>query len=152
MTSATANLSYGFIFEEGFEFPWTDDEDSDIEEWWMDVNGYVNPVECPYDDKGEYKEGFTRKDQDVWWDNRREWLRTNPVPVKEVNYGWAEDSYIILAVKELRSSSDCDPAALNPNLLFLSVEDDRLRLAKFVRKFKIETTGEPRWWLSACVY
>jgi hypothetical protein len=151
MTSATANLSYGFMFEEGFEFPWSDDEDCDIEEWWVDVNGYVNPVECPFDDKGEYKDGFTSADADARWRNQREWLKSNPVPVKIVEYGWAQNPCIILAVKELSSFSDCDPVSLNPNLLFLSVEDDRLRLANFVQKFGIETTGEPRWWLSACI-
>jgi hypothetical protein len=150
MTSATANLSYGFIFEEGFEFPWTDDEDCDIEEWWMDVNGYVNPVECPFDDKGEYKVGFTIADADARWRNHREWLKSNPVPVEIVEYGWAQNPCIILAVKELRSNSDCDPVAVNPDSRSIS-EEGHQRLVEFVRKFGIETTGEPGWWLSACV-
>jgi hypothetical protein len=150
MTSATANLSYGFIFEEGLEFPWTDDGDSDIVEWWVDVNGYVNPAEYPYGDKGGYKDGFTIADAEIWWLNRGEWLRSNPVPVKEVDYGWGGDPCIILAVKELRSNSDCDPVAVNPDSLSISEEGHR-RLVEFVRKFGIETTGEPGWWLSSCV-
>lgn len=150
MTSASAVLSYGFMFEEGFEFPWSDTEDSDIEDWWVDVNGFVNPAECPFDESGEFKEGFTTELTLVWYKNKAEWLKSNPVPVKEIRYGWAEQPCIILAVKTLGSDSDCDPEPLNPDFLSVSTEDHQ-RLMEFVQKYGIETTGEPQWWLSACV-
>ena len=60
-------ICFGIKFEEGDEFPWEDvDGDYDLEEWWRRVNGYTNPHESPWDEKGGYKEGFSRDDPTSW--------------------------------------------------------------------------------------
>jgi hypothetical protein len=150
MSSATANLSYGFVFEEGFRFPWTDDEDNDIEEWWIN-NGFDNPIEYPYDEDYNLKKGITTEDVELWYINRRDWLKDNPLPVELIAFGSGWESLYILTVKNASSSSDCDPIKLEPE--FMSYEKVwalRQRLLDFVATYGIKTTGEPKWWLSAC--
>ena len=47
--SASCAIVFGLLFEEGYQFPWIDDDDGsgDLEEWWREQNGYVPPFE-PY--------------------------------------------------------------------------------------------------------
>jgi len=51
---ASSNLCYGMIFEEGFEFPWTDEDgNSDLDKWWLKVNGYKE-INKLFGDDGEW--------------------------------------------------------------------------------------------------
>jgi len=48
--STNGQLHFGIKFEDGFEFPWDFDDEmksswrsDDIEHWWREVNGFINP-------------------------------------------------------------------------------------------------------------
>lgn len=76
--STNAEISYGIIFEEDFEFPWTDGEDNDIDNWWLyTVNGYKHPFEI-YDDKGMRIEGIDEARKDAYYEEMRTFENAHP--------------------------------------------------------------------------
>lgn len=147
--STNGNLSYGCIFDEYFEFPWQADKyEGELEEWWMDVKGFVNPVECPYDEEGNYREGIAEDSVGKWLSNRRDWLRSNPPPVEVVNYCSGSYPMFIIAVKSLEATRG-NPVRVN--FAHLPDEDGlRQTLIHFLEESKIDyNPGDIGWWLSS---
>jgi hypothetical protein len=146
-TSVEANLSYGFVFPEGFQFPWSSDEfDGDIDAWWRSINGFDNIHEKPYNEEGEYKPGQNSASASVYYDARRKWSNQNPVPVKLVNYCSAEQPMIIIADSDTFEAEWGSPASFNHDDFSQNGADD---LKAFLDKYGIKYEGEPQWWLSA---
>lgn len=116
------------------EFPW-DEEPwyGDLEIWWRDVNGWVNPVPCPSVDDRFYKEYFNNE---AGWDN------AHPLPIELIKYhgGWilAIPSKII----ESKFPEIFDPAEL------IVLEEELQVLLTFCLKWGI-TISAPHWWLSS---
>jgi hypothetical protein len=150
--TTNANLSFGCLFDGDFEFPWIVDKyDGDIEDWWMDINGFVNPIKYPYDVDGNYLDGVTRDLVDNWYSNRSNWLLNNPLPVEMVNY--CSDGYpmYILAVKILTAHRGY-PVKVDISCL-LNEDELYQTLAHFFEKCRIDYDPENiGWWLSSCYY
>jgi hypothetical protein len=148
--STDGEISYGILFEEGFKFPWDDDEYKGcVEEWWKSVNGYQNPHFDPLDSSGNYKPGVTRDDPrvGVYFEHSREWLKANPVPVELVNCCSGDCPIYILAMPGTTLKAwRGDPKAFSPQQL---VAPPAKQLTDFCDKYGIETSDEPKWWLSS---
>lgn len=107
-TSTDGQLCYGYLFDEGHEFPWYSEDDfGDLEMWWEEQNGYVElPLERePYTEDGDYQEWFkklSRDEQDKYldprWEHHRKWVKDNPIPFDLVNYCSGDCPMYILAV------------------------------------------------------
>ena len=149
-TSTDGQLSFGIVFEEGFEFPWDESHDGDIEGWWREVNGFVNPVESPFDDNtGWYKPGIKANPEIVsrYFAEQRKWDEENPVPVQEVNYCSGDYPMSLLATKHMFACRG-EPLEVDVDSLLDTAEAAKT-LKDFIDRFGIEAEGEPRWWLSS---
>lgn len=151
-TSTNGQLSFGVVFEDGFEFPWdADPHDGDIESWWRDVRGFVNPVEYPYDESGEYNPGIDEDSPvvDQYFDNQRNWLNANPIPVELVNYCSGDYPMYLLATKHVDNYRG-SPKLIDVDSDFIrDTADAEKKLREFLDEFGIESDGEIGWWLSS---
>lgn len=144
-------LSYGVVFDEGFEFPWDADEfEGSIEAWWKYVKGFVNPVEYPCCDDGEnYKPGIHQGSPIIkeYYAAEREWQKANPIPVEVVNYcSYPRPMYIIATKHTYNRRGDSNEIDLE---WMLDIEEYRERLINFLNEFGIEFDEKPRWYLSS---
>lgn len=151
--STDGQLSFGYVFEEGYEFPWDSEEfEGDIDEWWRNVKGFESTVEYPYDEAGNYKEGFSSKSPEIktYYDEMTEWDKANPLPVQLVNYCSEEYPMYILAAKHMVANRGY------PNKVSLAdlsdIAEAHVRLQNFLAEFSIEPEGEFGWWLSSHMY
>lgn len=110
-----------------------------------DVNGYKNPVPCPYTKYGDYKPGIVKGDPsiDKHFDYKTDWNDANPFPVIPVEYhnGW------ILAIPSSTIIESGYPEYFDPTNLIVSDQELKTMLA-FCKEWDIETS-EPRWLLSS---
>lgn len=147
--STDGQLNYGIVFDEGFEFPWS--ERDDVEDWWREVNGYENPNFDPYDGKGGYKPGVTRDDPRVtaYHLHRREWMAAHPIPIELVNYCSGDYPCWMLALPELKwcASRGC-PERIDPAALVVT-DEQRNSLIEFCKKYGIEHDAPPAWYLTS---
>ena len=147
-TTTDGQLCYGVIISD--DPPWADEKyDHDIDDWWIGVSDYVNPVEYPFTEDGEYKDGFIPGDPriDEWCKNRYEWHKSNPLPVELVNYCSCDYAEYILAVRgTVSTASRGYPVEVNS----LLVDADATEMLKsFCAKYFVETADEPKWYLSS---
>lgn len=149
--STDGQLSYGCLFEEGFEFPWDKEKyDGDTDAWWEDVRGFTSTVDYPYDEFGEYKEGFNSNSPEVtkYFDEVLKWHRANPLPVKLVNYCSREYPMYILSSKNLKANRGY-PEKVSVDFL-RETEEAHSSLVSFMTEFGIDyQDGEIGWWLSS---
>jgi hypothetical protein len=149
-TSTDGQICYGILFEEDFEFPWSEFDD-DIEDWWRHINNYENPNPSPFDEKGYYLPGIKRDSLEItkYFDHSREWDEKNPIPIKIVNYCSANEPMIILAVKRtVLTANRGYSTSFNPSSLVVSSEE-REELLEFCEKYIGKVPESPRWWLSS---
>lgn len=151
MSRATdGQLSFGFVFEEGFEFPWDDDKyEGDIDEWWLDVRGFSGVAESPYDENGNYRTGLNSDSPEVsiYYEKEREWLKNHPLPVKLVNYCSGDYPMFVIASKSF-SNRRGYPNKISPESL-MDTEEALQVLVDFCEEFGIEPEGEAAWWLTS---
>lgn len=146
--SVNAELSYG-IYIDYTELPWCNDKYDDIEDWWLDVNNFINPIEFPYTEDGNYKEGFYSGHPSInkYFENIRNFHKENPVPIKIVYDGNYDSEVHILTTKTMRAYwgelQDVDPDFFN------DVQESHDKLIDFLGKYGIITDQQPRWILSA---
>jgi hypothetical protein len=145
----SATLCFGYAFPgEDVEFPWS--RYDDIEDWWMEVNEFENPAGDPYDAYGNRLPGVREEDEDLYWNTRREWRRANPVPVEVVTcYSYDYPGGYVLTTKAVTACSpDGGPDKLNESI-FSNAHEASLVLEEFCKKYNIETSGEPAWYLTS---
>lgn len=150
--STDAILCFGIAFEEEFEFPWSEEEDSDHESWWLKVNGYSCPLFNPFTEEGDFKPGIDREDPRIgeFFGHKRNWLRDHPFPVDVVHHCSGDYPMYILAVlgTEIYAHRGY-PQSVDPED-FVIPEGGRETLLGFCEKYGIATVGGPKWWL--CSY
>lgn len=130
-TSTNAIIAFGIQLEEGFEFPWDDENDeNDCVDWWRELNNYNNPYDWKID-----------KD---YWKYQNEWDKENPIPFEIENYCSQECPMYILAVKgTVKTAERGYPNDFNPN--DLKVDPESLNIFKrFIDKYKISDEN-PKW-------
>ena len=151
--STDGQLCFGILFEEGYSFPWYDDEyEGDLEKkYWRSLKGFVNPVECPYDENHNYKpgiSGFNDPRVDAYLDAAINWDKNNPIPITLVNYCSGDVPMYIIATKNI-SASRGYPGVIDPNFLNIDYEEEKKKIFDFLSACGIETTEEPKWYLSS---
>lgn len=150
MGLSTGHLSYGCVFEEGFEFPWGDERyGGDIEDWWRDVKGFTRAVDSPFDEQGNYKPGISEGSPEVsrYYTELQVWGIINPLPVKLVNYCSGDCPMYILASKDLRAKGGYSTPVSIGNIK--CTDGTHQRLMSFLEEFGIVPEGEIGWWLSS---
>lgn len=164
-TSTNGQICFGIPFEEGYSFPWDGrseydehesdpdevDFDGDAELWWFcqkspdlyeqwqNNSPYIN---------GEYKPGYSSDDPRIspWFDIKRDWLKTNPLPFEMVNYCSGDCPMYIFAVpSSVQSANRGYPEEINPLIVLLA---DVEKLKEFVKEW-FGVTDEPKWYLSS---
>jgi hypothetical protein len=150
--STDAIIAFGIEFEEGTELPWDKDEyDDDINDWWREVNGFVNPVESPWDETGNYKDDkFSpecRTQIDAYFDARNTWDKANPLPVSCITHcSYDYPQYVLAVAGTERSANRGYPSVFKPETLV--VEQEQIKaLLDFCLKYDIEVENEPSWLL-----
>jgi len=160
--STDGQLSYGVVFGEEHKFPWDAEEFEGgyIEEWWMAVKGYANTHYYPFTKDGYYKEDapvlidkWGNKSLDhsnpkiqAYYDHRRAWLASNPLPVQLVNYCSGDYPMYLVAVKHIECSRGY-PTEIDPAFLEVS-EEEKQSLRDFLNLAGLEA-NEPKWWLTS---
>lgn len=151
--NVSASLVFGYSFEEGFEFPWCDEDgESDIDSWWLyEVHGYKPPFEI-YMDDGNYIGGVepSKEKLDEYYAHKRgfeEKIGETPVKLEFCN----TYDYTSVIIHHPARTFGCwgyEPEEIDPAKLTVP-ETDKQVLKDFLDKHGIEYEGEPRWWLSA---
>lgn len=150
--STNGEISFGFMFDEGFEFPWDSEKwDGDVTEWWRGVNGYVNPEFDPYDADGNHKPGVSENDPRIsaYYAHSREWDNAHPVPVELVNYCSGDCPMYILSISEVGAMARRGYPEKLDFAKFVVSKEQVDALKKFCADHSIEVEGEPSWWLSS---
>lgn len=153
-TSTDGQICYGIMFDEDYEFPWSADdyEDGDISDWWRDVNGYVNPIESPFTDDGDYKPGYHQNDPriDQYFAGQSAWDKLNPLPIELVNYQSGDyPAYIIAIPSTVKTANRGNPIVFSPGIELVVSGQDRQALIDFCTKYGLEINAPPSWYLSS---
>ena len=155
-TSTDGLLFYGWCFDEGHEFPWSDIEEcceaSEVV-WWRKVNGYEPPFKL-YDEHGEYLNGRAPTDQQCrdYCDHHDRWDEAYPLPFEAVNYCYCDSPMWAFAVHgTLVRAYRGDPKVIDPHQMLGDVvrEAGVKKVREFCATHGIELPGEPRWYLAS---
>jgi hypothetical protein len=142
-----AILVFGASFEDGFEFPWGDME---VDDWWMEVTGFVPEAEYPFDEQGNYKIGFSRNSRkvDAFYDEKNRWMESHPMPVRIVSHCSDEYPMFFIAAKEEMTAKRGSPRQVIPSLM-LDTQEMEKTIREFLERFGIEYAGEICWWMAS---
>ena len=144
MSCATdAWLCFGYLFPEGQEFPWGND---DPEDWWFTINKYEPPFDM-YDEQGRLRE-FTREEMSEYCIHSNQWFAANPLPFEIINYG--DDfleMYILALPSSIRIATSKKPTKIENELHYLPAE--AIKLVHFFEQHGLTPTA-PSWWLVNC--
>lgn len=150
-TSTNGQICFGVAFDEGFEFPWTDEHDGDIDEWWIyGVHGFKHSVEL-FDASGNYLNGRepSTEERRRYFDERNKFASTRPLPVGLVNYCSGDyPMHAIVVPRTILTARRGDPAAFDPASLTVT-DEERAALIKFCADHAIELPQEPMWLLTS---
>lgn len=158
-TSTDGEISFGIMFEEGFEFPWDQSCDDgevehdfggDIEEWWRLMNGF-SIADSPFTQEGDYKPGVTKNDPRInsYFDRQYKWDLENPLPVQLISYKSGDcPAYILAVPQSVITANRGVPVEIQVNQLKTNDAAAKV-LMDFCERFGIETDEKPKWWLSS---
>jgi len=144
--STDAIICYGISYEEGYEFPWGEE---DIEEWWInDIKGF-KPVMEVYDDSGEWLEGVTEEQINEYFEYRRKFKNNHPLPISLVHHCSNDYPMYILAVPStVITAFRGYPKTINPDHFDLSNHNIQ-PFIEFCKEFDLYVE-DPDWYL--CSY
>ena len=145
--SSDGQLCFGIDFGEEYEFPWIDEDgESDIDDWWREVNGYKPLYTDLWDENGNYGEGYTEEKWQEEYNRKREWDKQNPLPVEFCYYCSYDYPMHILSIPSTRIHCCRGEAVEVTNLKI----DDSWRgiLKDFCDTYNIKFE-EPKWWLTS---
>ena len=153
--STDGQLSFGIMFDEGFQFPWTDPDDEEgdggLAAWWRRVNNMPEPAFYPYTEDGKYKQGVLVNDPriDEYFLHRSDWLKANPIPIDLVEHCSISHQMYIISVPGLRfTASRGFPLEIAPEQLQVTCAQRQLPII-FCEKWGIDMPDQPKWWLSS---
>jgi hypothetical protein len=153
--STNGEISFGIMFEEGYEFPWDAEEwDGDVKDWWIrSVCGYTDPFDM-YDENGNYIDGIEPKGsrEHEYWDSYSKFSKEHPIPVELVNYCRGDCEMYILAVPgSAKTANRGFPVVFSPSDLTVTPEQASA-LIDLCEKYCNSDDApkfEPRWYLSS---
>ena len=144
-------ICFGIALEEGTELPWENEKyDCEIEAWWREITGFKDEWN-PWTEDGEYQEGVESDDPrfERYFEDRRDWLKTHPIPVVPVNCCSHDYPMWILAVPS--SVLECSrgyPTEFNPLDRIVSSIEAR-DLVDFCTEHDIDMESGPKWYLAS---
>lgn len=129
--SSIANLSFGIAFEEGFKFPWSDISkyDDGINDWWLEITGYIEPNNYSYE-------------------KEKEWLELHPIPIEIVHY-CACDYHMDIIATRCYSVEWGETLNITLEQFAVNIEQDTRIIVDFLNKYNIQYEGSPAWILSS---
>ena len=149
--STDAYISYGILFEEGFEFPWSDYDNGLDGDWWLTVQGF-NPSVKVYDEYGEYIGGIKPSEAVIsqYYAEKNAFKKAHPLPFRLVNVCSNDYPIYILAIDEGHVwAYRGHPQVVDPTSL-VATDEQRQSLIEFCKTYDIDIEGnEPRWYLSS---
>ena len=147
-------ICFGIALEEGTELPWEDEKyDGEIEEWWREITGFKDEWN-PWTEDGEYRDGIDHNDPrfEKYYEDRRDWLKTHPIPVVPVNCCSHDYLMWILAVPGtvLRCARGY-PSEFDPFTTLKATPSQAADLLIFCREYGIELEdgAYPKWYLAS---
>jgi len=150
-TTTDGQISYGHLFEDGYEFPWDDETDYDEpEDWWRDVKGFKSSLN-PWTKEGDYADGWTREDPrlSAYYDERHKWINENPLPFEQVNVQSCDyPVYQLAVIGTTQTASRGYPTVFSPELLSVNPKDEEIFL-KFMSDYLPSEQPELNWLLSS---
>ena len=147
--STDGYIFYGILFDEGQEYPWDEEEDGDIQTWWLKECGF-KPTKEFFDKNGNYINGKepSREEMSSYFKEKRDFLDSKPCPVEELNY--CSDGcpmYALVLPNKTISGLRGDPTVFNPLDLKVT-EEEKKGLIDFCEKYGLEC-GEPKWYVGS---
>ncbi len=151
-TSTDGQISYGILFPEDYEFPWSASPfDGDINEWWLVESGWKWDGDEPFTEDGELATGFTSEDPRIgeYFRRQREWKKSNPLPIAEINYQSGDvPAYILAVPSSIKTANRGYPEPFVPESLIVNGQD-RQALIDFCVAYGLEMDAPPSWYLSS---
>lgn len=144
-------IFYGWLFDEGHEFPW---EDYTEEDWWRRVSGGPHDQQL-YDKRGERLPGVTEEMVSDYFKQRRAWDQANPPPFAVVNYCSGDSPIFAIAVSgTVKTAARGYPEKFDPGeLAAVGDQEATVRAVEAVRKLcaehDLELKGQPEWYLAS---
>lgn len=149
--STNGQISYGISFEEGFEFPWSEERGGDIDAWCIyDALGFKHSTEIYADTKSGYVNDVKPSDDVItaYYKEQHEFENAHPLPVEIVNYCSGEYPMHVLAVPStVKTAKRGFPTKFNPSELVVP-DDERDALLTFCADHGI-VHEEPAWMLTS---
>lgn len=149
-TSTNGQIAYGVLLEEDAILPWESDNGTDIDDWWLGECGFI-PKCQPFTEEGEYAEGFGDNDPRIkeYFKDRREFLKSHPMPFDLVNVCSGEYPIYMLAVPNtLLLANRGYPEKIDLNKLSQAIDTNEL--TAFLNKYEIDFGAGFSWYLSSC--
>lgn len=146
--STDGQIGYGIVFEEGFEFPWGDE---DMDDWWLKECGYKPSVEIYGDTESGYANNV-RPDQktiDAYYDEKKAFKDSHPLPVKLENYCHCDcPMYMLVVPSSAKQCSRGYPKEFDPQKLTVT-EEEKKALLDFCQKYNLTGESGPAWFLTS---
>lgn len=151
-TSTNANICFGVAFDEGHEFPWDGEFEGDLQQWWVfGVHEFKRSFEL-FDAGGNFLSHVDQNDKELlsrYFDEDRQFLKANPVPIEMVNCCSGDyPIYILATPSSIRVAARGDPLEFNP-IDLLASEAEAKAMIEFFANHGIEPGREPGWILSS---
>lgn len=146
--STDGRICFGLLYEEGFDFPWDEDE-KDIEDWWRDQHDW-KPSKEVYDGDGNHLPGITKADIEAFYKEQRDWDEAHPLPVEVVNVCSGDCPIYMLAIPStVKTANRGYPVIIDINTDFQFKEGERQAFLDFIQTHELQTEHVPAWYLSS---
>lgn len=144
--STNGQVCYGYLFEDGYEFPWGDD----VERWWRNECEFV-PTDFPYTpDWNDLTPPASQQRKDAYFDKVYKFDEANPMPFELVNVCSVDYPTWILAVPNtVLIARRGYPEEMKPEEISIP-HQEALALKEFIEKYGLTPERGPAWWLSSC--
>jgi len=146
--STNGIIAFGVVCEEDCKFPWDEECDGGIDEWWKKERGFAD-IHHPWTPDGNYAPGWTENDPRFreYYDHRTKWRAKNPVPIELENYcSGGSPMYAITVPGVGLLCWRGDPKTFDPTALVVT-DEQVAALMEFLKRYEIKYIGEPSWLL-----
>jgi len=151
---AEAQINFGVVLAEEWPMPWVDPENSVddpegcLTEWWIhQIHGFKHVVK-PWTDAGERTPGVSEEDISRYFDEQKEWLKEEPLPVQLICTASSDDPVWILSVPGSFFNSWEKPVEVVIPMT-VPIGDRVTAFVQFLQEYGVAYTKGPCWLLSS---
>ena len=151
-----SQICFGISFSPEYKFPWDRDRYVGINDWWEEIRGYKEPFKLWENGKinEEYKD---RSCCHEYYEHKRAWQKSNPVPVEVVKHCSSDYPMVIIAVPGtwIQALSGY-PKCFKPSDLHVDIYTE-CQVIDFCKKYCNPKSYcfpkmELKWWLTSYWY